>query len=108
MAINKDDIQYEKVLAGTEVTIEQIPASGKEWRVTRAEGIAPSSSDGWVAVVWDHEGVNEEILFLTYTSSVKKLSKTIIGDGVKKLVIVLHNDGGSDLFMGCGYEAREL
>jgi hypothetical protein len=108
MATDKSDLHYEKVTGGTEVLVEQTPADGAEWRITKAEGIAPSSSDGWVAVVWDYEGDNEEILFLTYTSSEKQLSRTITGDGTKKLTLVLHNDGGSDLYMGCGYEAKEL
>ena len=109
MSTNKDDFYYVVVEAGQEIASEQVPTNGKEWIVGEFEGDAPSSSDGYVALVWDYEGAGEEILALTYTSKPpKKLNKVITGDGVKKLALVFHNSGTFDLAMGGCYKAKEL
>lgn len=86
----------------------QIPGDGQEWLIEMVKGIAPNSSEGWVALVWDYNGDNEEILFLTYGSDEVKINHIIVGDGVKKLCIVFHNESGADLAMGCRYLAKEL
>lgn len=106
--INRDDSHIELVSAGTEVSSEQIPANGAEWEITYIEADAPSSSDGWVSIIWDYGGVGEQPLFLTYTSKAKRTGISVVGDGVKKLAIVLHNESASSLFMSGAYEAREL
>lgn len=108
MAVGKDDAHYEVVTAGQEVSHEQVPANGKVWNITYVEADAPSSSDGWIALIWDYGGANEEILFLTYASKSKSLDREIVGDGTKVLALILHNEGGTDLMMGGCYEAREI
>ncbi len=108
MAVTKDDAHYAEVSAGQEISSEQVPASGKEWIIGIFQADAPSSSDGWVALVWDYEGASEEFLTLTYTSTERVISRSVVGDGVKKLAIVLHNGDSDSLVMGGLYKVKEL
>jgi len=108
MSIRKDDSKYAVIPPLEEHSQEQIPPDGKEWLIESVEGVAPNSSEGWVALIWDYEGENEEILFLTYASNSKTINKIIVGDGVKRLAIVLHNESGADLAMGGEYKAKEF
>jgi len=108
MSIRKDQSVYKIVPPLEEHSEEQIPADGKEWVIESVKGVAPNSSEGWVALVWDYEGENEEILFLTYESGGDRINEVIVGDGVKKLALVFHNESGTDLAMGGSYKAKEL
>lgn len=108
MAIRKDKSFYKSVPMLEEHYDEVVPEDGKEWIIESMEGVAPSSSEGYVALVWDYEGDNEEMLFLTYTSDSKILNRVIVGDGVKRLAVVLHNESGTTLAMGGSYKAKEL
>jgi hypothetical protein len=107
MAIRKDDSYYTSVSAGQEVISYQVPADGKEWLIEEFIADAPSSSDGYVALVWDYDGTPEYIM-VSYTSVQRPLIKSITGDGTKKLAIVLHNGGSDTLVMGGSYKVREL
>lgn len=107
MSTRKDDTYYTSVTAGQEVISYQIPENGKEWILEDFIADAPSSSDGYVALVWDYDGTPEYII-VSYTSSHRNLTKTVVGDGVKKLALVLHNSGDSSLIMGGSYKAKEL
>jgi len=108
MATQKNDTYYDEVAAGSEVYSYQVPGDTKEWEVRDFHADAPSSSDGWVALIWDYGGAAEEIITLTYTSVERTLNRSLVGDGVKKLAIVLHNGGSDDLVMGGEYNAKEL
>jgi len=106
-SIRKDDSHYTEVEAGQEVYCYQVPGNGKEWILEEFIADAPSSSDGWVALIWDYDGT-QELIRASYTSVERKLSRTIVGDGVKKLALVLHNKGDSSLVMGGEYKAKEI
>jgi hypothetical protein len=108
MAIKKCDSYYAEVSAGQEVYSYLTPGNGKEWEIKTFHADAPSSSDGWVALIWDYDGAGEEIITLTYTSTDRVLNRSITGDGTKKLAIVLHNGGSDNLVMGGEYDAKEL
>lgn len=108
MAIQKNDSYYSNVGAGNELSSYEVPGNGAEWEIKTFRADAPSSSDGWVALIWDYEGGSEEIITLTYTSTERVLNRSIVGDGTKKLAIVLHNGGSDNLVMGGEYDAKEL
>lgn len=111
MAIKRDDSYYKEVeppIIGGEASWSQIPDNGVTWIIDNIETIAPGSNNGWVAVIWDYEGASEEVLFFSYGSSSKRINRTIIGDGIKKLAIVLYNISAIPLYLGGSYEAREL
>lgn len=107
MATRKDDLYYTSVTEGQEVISYQVPGNGEQWILEEFIADAPSSSDGFVALVWDYDGTPEYIM-VSYTSVQRPLSKTIVGDGTKKLALVLHNGGDSALVMGGSYKAKEL
>lgn len=106
--INRDSEYYAIVPSGEEQAWSQVPENGKKWIIRNVEAAAPNCSDGWVAIIWDYDGSNPEVLFVAYDSAEKDLTKSIVGDGAKKLAIVLHNEGLSELVMGGKYKAREL
>jgi len=107
MSVRKDDSYYTSVTEGQELISYQVPANGKEWFIEEFIADAPSSSDGFVALVWDYDGTPEYIM-VSYTSTHRPLSKSVVGDGTKKLALVLHNSGDSSLVMGGSYKAKEL
>jgi hypothetical protein len=110
MPVDKSRSFYTIVPALYEYTDDPdyVLGDGVELLIESVKGIAPNSSEGWVALVWDYDGEEEEILFLTYGSDEVKLNRVIVGDGVKKLCLVLHNESGADLAMGGRYKAKEL
>ena len=116
MAVRKDRTLYKIIPSLQEFADDapeetpQVPANGKEWFIESVRGTAPNCSEGWVALVWDYDGPNEEYLYATYNSDkdFMPLNKVIVGDGTKKLCIVFHNESGADLLMGFVYKAREL
>lgn len=108
MSIRRDDIYYDSVPFGQEYASEQVPDNGKVWIIESVDFNAPSTDSGWIALIWDYEGNDEEILALTYESKEKALNITIEGDGTKKLALVLHNEGLTTLTMGGSYSVKEL
>lgn len=108
MATRKDDTYFDSVPFGQEYASEQIPGNGETWFIESVDFVAPSTDTGWVALIWDYEGQSEEILCMTYESTMKFLGVSIVGDGTKKLALVLHNESLTTLTMGGCYKAKEL
>jgi len=103
--ITKKD--YNKaVLLLTEDSSGVIVPNGETWEIGFWYGNANPFRDTHVMLVWDYLGTTEEILALTYTSEYRYLGRTLTGDGVKQLSIVLVNDSAGTERLGAGYEYK--
>ncbi len=106
--IDRSDSHYESVAALGRVTKDQVPASGKTWEVVRFAGSAAYSPETSVKLVWDLGGAGEEVIAATHGGANIELVRQVVGDGTKKLALVLENDSLSARTLGGRYEAREL
>lgn len=78
---------------------------GEQWRIQSWKGAANGWGDTHVCVIWDYEGSTEEILALTYLTEHSVIERVLVGDGVKKLAIVLRNDSLNPERIGAQFEA---
>lgn len=106
--IDRSDSHYELVGALGRVVKDQVPASGKTWEIVRFVGTAAYLPMTAAKLVWDFGGAGEEIIAATHGDANLDLVRQVVGDGTKKLSIVLENDDASAQVLGARYEAREL
>lgn len=99
---------YENVPALGQVVTDQVPAAGKTWEVVRFVGSAAYLAETSVKLVWDFGGAGEEVLASTHGDANIELVRQVVGDGTKKLALVLVNASLSGQALGARYEAREL
>jgi len=108
MMIDRSESLYETVAAFGCVVKDQVPANGKTWEIARFVGSAAYLSTTAVMLVWDHGGAGEEIVASTHGDANIELFRQVVGDGVKKLALVLENDAPSAQVLGARYEVKEL
>lgn len=106
--IDRSDSLYETVAALGRVVKDQVPANGKTWEIVRFVGSAAYLSTTAVKLVWDAGGAGEEVIASTHGDANLELVRQVVGDGTKKLALVLENDASAAQSLGCRYEAREL
>jgi len=106
--IDRSDSLYESIGALGRVTKDQVPANGKTWEIVRFMGSAAYLPETTIKLVWDAGGTIEEVIASTHGDANYELVRQIVGDGVKKLGIVLENDSLAARVLGGRYEAREL
>ena len=106
--IDRSDSHYETVSALGRVVKDQVPANGKTWEVVRFVGSAAYLPATSVSLVWDFGGAGEEVIASTHGDTNLELVRQVVGDGAKKLAIVLENDADAAQVLGARYEAREL
>jgi hypothetical protein len=106
--LNKGDSHYIVVTPGKPEVKEQIPAEGSTWEVVQFTGCGGQSVFTTAKLVWDFEGKSEEILAATHGDANCTLVRQVVGDGKKRLALVLENNSEHDLVLGGRYEAREL
>jgi len=106
--IDRSDSIYDTVAALGRVVKDQVPANGKTWEIVRFVGSAAYLSTTAVKLVWDHGGPGQEVIASTHGDANLELVRQVVGDGVKKLALVLENDAPSAQILGARYEVREL
>lgn len=106
--IDRSDSHYETVAALGRVVKDQVPANGKTWEIVRFVGSAAYLATTAVKLVWDLGGTAEEVIASTHGDANLELVRQVVGDGAKKLAVVLENDAPSAQILGARYEAREL
>lgn len=106
--IDRSDSHYESVAALGRVVKDQVPANGKTWEIIRFVGSAAYLATTAVKLVWDHGGAGEEVIASTHGDANIELVRQVVGDGARKLAIVLENDSVAAQIIGGRYEAREL
>lgn len=106
--IDRSDSHYESVGALGRVVKDQVPANGKTWEIIRFVGSAAYVATTSVKLVWDYGGAGEEIIASTHGDANVEMVRQVVGDGTKKLALVLENDSDSAQSLGGRYETREL
>lgn len=106
--IDRSDTHYETVAALGRVVKDQVPANGKTWELVRFVGSAAYVPTTSVRLVWDYGGAGEEVLASTHGDANLDFVRQIVGDGTKKLALVLENDDDAAQVIGARYEAKEL
>ena len=106
--IDRSDSLYEAVPALGRVVKDQVPANGKTWEIVRFVGSAAYLALTTVKLVWDQGGAGEEVIASTHGDANLELVRQVVGDGTKKLALVLENDAPAAQMLGGRYEAREL
>lgn len=99
---------FKLVLPTVEDTKEFIIPNGVSWEIQSWVGSANPGRDTHVCIIWDYEGVNEEIIALTYSSLKNEIARIFVGNGSKKLVIALRNDALSSERLGAEFVYREV
>ena len=90
-AMDKGGSLYKDVLPLSVETQEQVIPDGEVWEVQLFYGNAAYLDDVVVYLCWDYGGAGEEILVATHGDLEFQIVRGLIGDGVKKLAIVLDN-----------------
>ena len=106
--IDRSDSHYETVTALGRVVKDQVPANGKTWEIVRFIGSGAYLPTTTVKLVWDHGGPGEEIIASTHGDVNIEFVRQVVGDGAKKLALVLENDADAAQALGGRYEAKEL
>lgn len=99
------DSYYLSVLANSVAVKAVVIPDGEMWRLTQFVGDAPHISDASVHVVWDHGGAGEVMLACTHGDARIPLDILLVGDGIKKLALVLDNATPGAHTMGAIWEA---
>ncbi len=103
-----DTLSKDVAAAGEEISDTVIP-DGETWELTRFSGGAAYLDDTIVCLVWDRGGGGEEILACTHGDQNQPLViDPLVGDGTKKLAIVLTNDTESSRIMTGAWEGINL
>lgn len=106
--IDRTDSFYTTVPAKGGVVKDQVPAKGVTWEIVRFVGSAAYSATTTVKLVWDSGGPEEEVIASTHGEANVELLRHIVGNGIKKLALVLVNTSAEPQTIGGRYEAREL
>lgn len=99
---------WKNVPALTEDSLEVIIPNGETWEVDSWVGSANPYRDTHVCLIWGYEQAGEEIIALTYTSLKSEITKQFVGNGTKKLAIVLRNDSLSSERLGAEFIYRKF
>ena len=106
--IDRSDSFYETVSALSQVVKDQVPPAGKTWEVVRFVGSGAYVAETSVKLVWDQGGAAEEVIASTHGDANITLVRQVVGDGTKKMALVLENASQSGQALGAQYEAKEI
>lgn len=106
MAGFESDSYYDSVPSLGEYTSEKTPANGNTWRIYRFVAGGAYVDDAHVCLVWDYGGAGEIILRASHGDADLPVHHDIVGDGTKKLAIVLINDTAAERVLGASWEAK--
>ena len=109
MAVGDDngDGYFFDVLSSTTKTSEQTIPDGDTWFIKEICIGAAGSAKCDVSLIWDYDGT-PEILFASSNPTNVALGRSLVGDGTKKLAIVLRNNCDDTYRMGMIYMAEEV
>ena len=86
-------------------TLDTVIPSGQTWTVRRFSGAAAQVPGTVVKLIWDPDGT-PETLAATHGDMVLTLERELLGDGAKKLRLLLENDTGNIETIGAQWEAE--
>lgn len=108
MAISQRKYYYKEVDANTEDSSDFIIPDGETWEICFWNGSANAYRETHVCIIWDYDGASPEILSITYNSEKRYIHRQFVGDGSKKLAIVLVNDSPNSERLGGEFEYKVL
>ena len=82
---------YKSVAALSVETDEQVIPNGETWHVRLMFANASYLDDVVVCLCWDYGGAGQEVIASSHGDMKFQLDRKLVGDGVKKLAIVLDN-----------------
>lgn len=102
------DQYFKEVSAYTQSAKETIISVGETWEIQLFIGSAAYLAETVVKLVWDFESVNAEVISSTHGDATIPVVKTLVGNGSKKLAIVLCNESGTAQTLGGAFEGKRI
>lgn len=99
---------YKEVIANIEDADEFIIPDGEIWEISFWNGSANAYRETHVCIIWDYDGDSPEIITITYNSEKRQIHRQFIGDGSKKIAIVLVNDSPNAERLGAEFDYKVL
>lgn len=99
---------YKEVSANTEDADTYVIPNGETWEIERWNGSANAYRETHVAIMWDYDATTPEIISITYNSEKRHIQRQFVGDGSKKLAVVLVNDSPNAERLGGEFEYKVL
>ena len=96
------------VTANTELVDYEVIPNGDTWHIDRIIGSASPFRDSHIRLVWDYGSGNEDILAIVYGSFSIIIERDLLGNGVKKLALILENDSPSSVYFYAKYLAASI
>lgn len=100
-----DQTLYKQVAANGSETDDYTPAGGERVCLSYIGGNGCADPQAYVAVIWDPTGT-PEILFATHGDASRPAERELVGDGSKKLRILLKNETATPQTIGAWYVAQ--
>jgi hypothetical protein len=104
---DETEAHYASVPAMTIEVEDQVIPDGEIWLVIRFVGNAVYAQDAEVSLVWDRGGAAEKLIASTHGDADIPLAVPLVGDGVKKLAIVLDNSPTAEHTLGGVWEVQK-
>lgn len=105
----RDDNFFVTVNPLTTTDKVQVVPNGETWAVSFFQGSAAYNESTTAKLVWDYQGAGEEVVASTHgDTQFSQLHRTVVGDGVKKLAIVLDNQTQALQALGGRYTATKV
>ena len=104
--VSQSDHNYGDVAANSETEHDEVIPSGETWRLKLFTANGAYLDDTLVCLMWDRGGDDEELLAASHGDASIPMGKELVGDGAKKLTIVLTNDTSSAHVMGGRWDAE--
>ena len=99
---------FKEVSAYTQSAKETLIPDGETWEIQLFVGSAAYLAETVVKLVWDFGGANAEVISSTHGDTTIPVVKTLVGNGAKKLAIVLCNDSGNAQILGGAFEGKKI
>ena len=100
--------KYVSVLTRTIAVEESVIPDGERWEIQRFIGNGAYLPNVTVSLVWDRGEPGEEILAATHGDAEIDVLRVLVGDGVKKLEVVLQNDSNEGQTIGGSWTGTVL
>lgn len=91
----------------TEDYLTWIVPDGKTWVIGEWYGSANPQTDCHVCLIWDYDGT-PELVAVTHSEQKRRIDRSFVGDGTKKIAISLRNDNVEIETLAAEFDYKEL
>lgn len=102
------DQYFKEVSAYTQSAKETVIPDGETWQIQLFIGSAAYLAETVAKLVWDFGSANAEVISSTHGDAAIPVVKTLVGNGSKKLAIVLCNESGNAQTLGGAFEGKKI